>query len=117
MKKMKKFSKKIINQLRHKLFRKHIALNNKVKLAIQFYFGEYMDPEPISISIFGISKIYAEKENEKIYITIHLSHPGVFIGRSGSNIEGLKKFLTEQLEFPVYISLTEHDAFKCDYSF
>ncbi len=45
----------------------------------------------------GISKIEIERAINKIKIIVHVSRPGVLIGRGGSGLQDLKKFLLKQL--------------------
>jgi small subunit ribosomal protein S3 len=46
----------------------------------------------------GISKVEIERAVNKIKIIIHVSRPGVLIGRGGSGLLELKKFLMKQLK-------------------
>jgi small subunit ribosomal protein S3 len=45
----------------------------------------------------GISKIEIERAVNKLKVILHVSRPGVLIGRGGSGLQDLKKFLMKQL--------------------
>ena len=45
----------------------------------------------------GISKIEIERAVSKLKVILHVSRPGVLIGRGGSGLQDLKKFLMKQL--------------------
>lgn len=42
----------------------------------------------------GVTKVEIERSINKVGITIHVSRPGIAIGRGGTGLEDLKKFLT-----------------------
>ena len=45
----------------------------------------------------GIAKIEIERAINKLKIILHVSRPGVLIGRGGSGLQELKKFLLKEL--------------------
>lgn len=50
------------------------------------------------LSIAGITRVEIERLPKSIVIIVFVSRPGVVIGRGGSGIEGLKKFVVEILK-------------------
>jgi small subunit ribosomal protein S3 len=55
----------------------------------------------------GISKIEIERASNRVKITIHTARPGIIIGRKGSEIEGLRKFLDKTTKKQVTINIEE----------
>ena len=48
----------------------------------------------------GISNVEIERSINKIDITIHVSRPGIVIGRGGAGLEEIKKFLSKIISSP-----------------
>ena len=55
----------------------------------------------------GLSKIIIERSSKKINIAIHSSRPGIIIGKKGSDIEKLKKQLSELTGSEVNLNIVE----------
>lgn len=55
----------------------------------------------------GISKIEIERPAKNARITIHTARPGVIIGKSGGEVESLRKELNKKLDVPVQINIEE----------
>lgn len=53
----------------------------------------------------GIFKVDIERFPKSIKIILHVSRPGVVIGRGGANLEDLKKIITQRLERDLKIEL------------
>ena len=60
-----------------------------------------------SLSTAGISKIVIERQINKANITLHSSRPGVIIGKKGSDIEKLKKTISNMISGEVNINIVE----------
>jgi len=59
------------------------------------------------LSTAGISKIIIERPAKLANITLHTSRPGVIIGKKGSDIEKLKKSVSEMISGDVNINILE----------
>lgn len=97
--------------------KEQIAWIKNWKRHFQYYFEgastmdwDYIEPpaiNPILISNFGISFFHFDFSESvptvpKVYIL--LSRPGILIGKGGDTIDGLKKYLTEEMgEFKIEI--------------
>jgi small subunit ribosomal protein S3 len=55
----------------------------------------------------GISKIEIERPAKNVRITIYTARPGVIIGKSGGEVENLRKELNRKLGVPVQINIEE----------
>ena len=55
----------------------------------------------------GLSKVIIERSSKKIIISIHASRPGIIIGKKGSDIEKLKKKLSELTESEINLNIVE----------
>jgi small subunit ribosomal protein S3 len=53
----------------------------------------------------GLSQVDIERSIHKVKVTLHVARPGVVIGRGGSGLEELKKFLEQFLSF---LDTSEH---------
>ncbi len=60
-----------------------------------------------SLSTAGISKIVIERPAKLANITLHSSRPGVIIGKKGSDIEKLKKTISNMISGEVNINIVE----------
>lgn len=49
------------------------------------------------LKLSGITKVEIERSIKSIVITLHVSRPGVVIGRGGTGLEELKKFVAQSL--------------------
>ena len=59
------------------------------------------------LSSASISKLVIERAAKKLRLTIFSSKPGIIIGKKGSDIEILKKTLTEMTKLEVFIDIKE----------
>jgi ribosomal protein S3 len=48
----------------------------------------------------------------QLILTIHLSRPGIFIGKAGATIDKLTKLIEEGYNLPTKIDLKEFDPFR-----
>jgi len=55
----------------------------------------------------GISNIEIERFTQKIRITIYTARPGIIIGRKGSEVEKLKKFLAKKTGKEILLNIKE----------
>ena len=55
----------------------------------------------------GVAKIVIERKQNKVYVTIHASKPGIIIGRQGAEIDKLKKQLEKMTKETVNINIME----------
>jgi small subunit ribosomal protein S3 len=55
----------------------------------------------------GIAKIEIERKQDRIYVSIHAAKPGIIIGRSGSEIDKLKKELEKKTGKTVNVNIVE----------
>src|SRR3989338_5505234 len=58
----------------------------------------------------GIAQVEIERLLNKVEVIVHVSRPGIVIGRGGSGMEELKKFLEEALK----IKKSDKDVLKLD---
>ena len=65
---------------------------------------KYIDSE---LKKAGLSKVIIERSSKKIIISIHASRPGIIIGKKGSDIEKLKKKLSELTESEINLNIVE----------
>ena len=65
------------------------------------------------LSSAGISKIVIERPAKLANITLYTSRPGVIIGKKGSDIEKLKKSVTQMVSGDVNINIVEIKKPKC----
>ena len=81
------------------------AKNNYVKLLHEdLEVEKYVKNKLASASI---SKLVIERAAKKLRLTIFSSKPGIIIGKKGSDIEILKKTLTEMTKLEVFIDIKE----------
>lgn len=64
------------------------------------------------ISKLGICKIDVRRSSNAIKLNIHLTRPGILIGKGGRVIDYVQDRLTKWHEVPVTISITEVDPFR-----
>ena len=55
----------------------------------------------------GISKIIIERRAKKTVVTIHVSKPGVVIGKKGSDIEKLRSDVAKKIDGDVSLNIVE----------
>lgn len=55
----------------------------------------------------GVSKVEIERAASKVKINIHTARPGIVIGRKGTEIDLLKKKLTQLTEAEVFLNIEE----------
>ena len=55
----------------------------------------------------GIARVVIERAAKKAHITIHSAKPGIIIGKRGSEIEKLKKDLTEKMSAEIQLNILE----------
>ena len=55
----------------------------------------------------AISKIEIERGSQDISITVYTARPGIIIGRGGTRVEELKKFLEEKTNNTVRLNINE----------
>lgn len=55
----------------------------------------------------GISNLTIERRGNQVAITVYVSRPGVVIGRAGSGVEELKKYLESKIGFKVRLEVKE----------
>ncbi|MBL0690803.1 MAG: 30S ribosomal protein S3 [SAR324 cluster bacterium] len=55
----------------------------------------------------GVSRIDIERPGDNVKINIHSSRPGLLVGRRGSELDKLKKALTEKFKIKVQINVKE----------
>lgn len=92
----------ILNILNHK---KLVKLTNECKLKFQYFheieifdkddvdgFSAMLYIKPIFYK-YQIHKFECKYYNNKLYLCIELDSPGVLIGKGGSNIDKIKKYL------------------------
>lgn len=65
---------------------------------------EYIEEK---LALAGISRIQIERPARNAKIIIHTARPGVFIGKSGKEIEVLRDELHSLLKVPVHVSIEE----------
>lgn len=62
----------------------------------------------------GLALIEIERSINKIKVTVHVSRPGVVIGRGGSGLETLKKFIEEVLAKKLPMTMGKGQGVKVD---
>ena len=65
---------------------------------------------PIRVDMFGIHLLELEEKT----LTIHLSRPGIFIGKGGRTITAFSEFLQKEIDSEIKIEIREFDPFKCE---
>lgn len=55
----------------------------------------------------GVSRVEIERSGNQIVITVNVSRPGMVIGRAGSGVEELKKYLSTVAGSPVKLEVKE----------
>src|SRR5258708_3640755 len=55
----------------------------------------------------GISEVIIERSGTQTVVTVFVSRPGMVIGRGGSGVEELKKFLAQLAGSPVKLEVKE----------
>ena len=62
----------------------------------------------------GLALVEIERSINKIKVTVHVSRPGVVIGRGGSGLETLKKFVEDFLRRRLTASFSKAQGIKVD---
>jgi hypothetical protein len=105
-----KLIKWLISLLQPKFTVEQIKRINTAKNLFEMYFNGFEDEvEPQSnLSTFslGITNFEFEFKSNLLVMTVTLLRPGLLIGKRGSTIEGLTKYLTSENE-PVEIKIKE----------
>ena len=57
--------------------------------------------------IAQVSRVSVKRASNKLVVDIHAKKPGVIIGKSGSDIESLKKDITNMVSMDVFINIHE----------
>jgi ribosomal protein S3 len=86
------------------------ALKTHIRWFFEGYAPTGMKPEYkiyVPISRFEITDLKFEKFHDKIEVTFTLCKPGLLIGKGGSCIEHLAKYLTIAMYFDVEIKIIE----------
>lgn len=60
-----------------------------------------------ALKFAGLSKIFIERSNKKLNVSIYASRPGLVIGKKGSDIEKIKRDISRFAEGEVFINIVE----------
>ncbi len=55
----------------------------------------------------GISKVVIERPHKKCRVTVHTARPGILIGKKGSDIENMRRSLSNLTDSEVYLNIVE----------
>lgn len=82
---------------------------NDFKCIFQSYF---MDVDIQPISKFGITEFQFEFIGDDMIVTIFLTHAGVLVGKNGSLIDALTRYINYRDTLPVRIMLKKSNLWK-----
>lgn len=96
MKLLIRFADWLYNKTRKEYTAKEKAEINKFKSLFRFYFEGCYGEEPINylpLGNFQITDLLFEFKKDFLFITVVLERPGILIGKAGTTIDGLNKYL------------------------
>lgn len=99
-------------ELQRKEINRQINIENKFKYVFKYFFqGDEYDVPPFGILTdivkFHIIDFKFKHTESSVDIEIWLGHPGLLIGKGGSTIDSLTKYLNDNLSVEVKLSLKE----------